>query len=83
MVPKIEIKTKGINSKVCVDGEELHGVRAVHFSHEAGKPPIMSVDYVAADLYLDGEFVPALPHPFEEWYEHKEAPPCEGEANEC
>jgi len=42
----------------------------------------MSVDYVAADLYLDGEFVPALPYPFSKWYEHKKAPLCEGEANE-
>lgn len=82
MIPRIEIKTKGINAQVLVNGEELQNVRSIRFSQNAGELPIVSVDYVAADLYLDGEFVPALPHPFEEWYQHKEAPPCEGEANE-
>jgi len=80
MVPRIEVKTKGLNSRVYVNGQELHGVRTVHFTHEAGKLPVMSVDYVAADLYLDGEFVPTLPHPFDKWYEHKKTPPCDDEA---
>ncbi len=71
-IPKVEIKNRGITTKIFIDGQEIDHVRSVHFSHEAGgELPVLSIQFVAADLYLDGEFVPALPEPFDKWYERK------------
>lgn len=79
MTPKIEVKTKGIETKIFIDGQEMKKVRAIHFTHEAREIPVLSLEFVGADLYLDGEFVPALPAPFENWYKAK-TPPEMGEA---
>ena len=80
MVPRIEISTKGMRSEVSIDGHKLDKVRSVRFEHDAGTLPVLSIDFVAADLYLDGEFVPALPEPFGNWYTEK-APSETGEAD--
>lgn len=82
MIPKIEIRTNGVTSDVFIDGAKINNVRAVRFSHNGGDIPLMSLEFVAADLYLDGEFVPALPKPFDKWYKAK-TPPEMGEALQC
>lgn len=73
-LPRIELKTSGIQTEVFIDGERLEKVRSVRLEHRAGELPILSVDYVAADLYLDGHMLPALPEHFRPYYEHKDVP---------
>ncbi len=81
-LPRIELKTGGIQTEVFIDGKRLEKVRSVRFEHRAGELPILSVDYVAADLYLDGHMLPALPEHFRPYYEQKEAPTPKGEGAE-
>lgn len=71
MLPKIEIKTKGIQTRILIDEQELAGVRSLRFEHRAGGVPVMTVEFAGADFYIDGQFVPALPKPFEKWYKAK------------
>lgn len=71
MLPKIEIKTKNIQTHVLIDGQELVGVRSLRFEQRAGERPVMTVEFAGADFYIDGQFVPALPKPFEKWYKAK------------
>lgn len=71
MLPKIEIKTKGAQTDIIIDGQKLPGVRSVKFEHNLGYVPIITVDIAGADFYIDGQFVPALPKPFEKWYKAK------------
>lgn len=74
ILPRIEVKTSGVNSEVFIDGAKIEKVRAIYFTHTPGKLPMMSLDFAAADLYLDGQFVPALPKPFDNWYKAKTPP---------
>lgn len=74
IIPRIEVKTSGVNSEVFIDGAKIEKVRAIHFTHTPGEFPMISLDFVASDLYLDGQFVPALPKPFEQWYKEKTPP---------
>ncbi len=63
MIPKIVVKTDGVNAELQVDEKPLECIRAIRFEHKAGFPPVLSVDFAAADIYLEGKFVPALPAP--------------------
>ena len=71
MIPQIFVKTDGVNAELLIDGKPLKCVRAIRFEHEAGSPPVLSIDFSAADIYLDGKFVPALPEPYGQWYKRK------------
>lgn len=82
MVPRIELKVKGIHTEVIIDGKPLEKVRSVCFIHKSGELPVLSVDFAAADLYMDGEFVPSLPEVFRPYYKHKETPASESEGPE-
>lgn len=71
--PKIEVKTNGISASILIDGEEFADkVLSVSFEHDAGGLPVLSLNIPATDLSLSGEFIPALPAPFDRWYSRKQ-----------
>lgn len=78
MVPRIEIKTKGVISpEILIDGKKIDKVRSLKLEMLPGKLPILSLDFVASDLYLESDFLPALPDVFMDYYTRK--PPSQSE----
>ncbi|NBI10264.1 hypothetical protein D1641_09610 [Colidextribacter sp. OB.20] len=66
---KIEIKTEGVKGKVLVDGKEMPGVRSYSVHHDAGSIPMVRLDLIGTDLFIDGNgFIPALPEVFKSFY---------------
>lgn len=71
-IPKIEIKQEGTLTKVFMDGEQIHGVRGIHYENMgATERPILRLDIIAADMTLDCPVIPNLPDIYKPFYEMK------------
>ena len=74
--PHIVIKTEGLRTRVLIDGNEIPGVTGFEFSQDfrSGDPfPMLKLHLKATDVTLDTARCPALPYPFNQFYELKES----------
>lgn len=72
MIPKIEIRQDGILTKVFMNGQQLYGIRGIHFDRTVDNDvPILKLDIIAADMTLDCRVIPKLPDIYEPFYEEK------------
>lgn len=57
MAPKVKvhITPSSMGTKVFIDGEEQHSVRAININAEALKPSSLTIERVAAEIEIEGE----------------------------
>lgn len=67
-IPKIEIRQKGIQTRILIDGKELRGVRGFSITQKGGQTPTLRLDLLATDMTIDTACIPALPDVFKNWY---------------
>lgn len=67
-LPKIEIRQKGVQTRILIDGKELRGIRAYSIEQKGGQLPTLCLDLLAADMTIDAACIPALPDVFKGWY---------------
>lgn len=71
-IPKIKIKQEGIRTLVYMDGEQIHGIRGIHFDRTVdGECPILKLDILATDMEIDCVAVPELPDVLKDFYVRK------------
>lgn len=67
-LPSVRIENRGALTKVYVDGEELHGVKSIEFSHKAiNSQRTLKIELLAESISIDTNMVFELPefyHPF-------------------
>jgi hypothetical protein len=67
--PKIEISTDGINAVVRIDGNNVSDkITGYKLRHTAGNIPVLSIDFIATNLTVDGKMVPELPDVLKPFY---------------
>ena len=72
MAATIEIKSNGTVGSVCIDGMDItRRVRAIRYEHTAAELPTLTLEIIAPDVELTSDTIPALPEPFDKWYELK------------
>lgn len=71
--PKIEIKVEGTKSRIYIDGVMVKSVRGYSLTHSASSRdvPVLKMELEACNCTVDGEFLPALPDIFKDFYEPK------------
>lgn len=62
---KVVVRTTddGMGTTVQADGNDLHGVTAVRFSHSAGDLPRLEVDLFGAEIHVEGKTAFLAMHP--------------------
>ena len=74
-VPHIEIKQKGIETEIFIDGQKVHGVRKLKFEYEhTNKAPVLQMEFLATDMKIDGVMIPDLPEALKPFYVERNCP---------
>ena len=71
MKSEFRIIEKNGKCEISIDGQEIQEVTAYSIKHRAGGLPIIQLDVLASNLSFESDYLPALPKPWDAFYEPK------------